>query len=352
MTLLLRVTTHQPDPGTIARAADCLRSGGLVAFPTETVYGLGAHAWDTVAIRRIFTVKRRPTSDPLIVHIADATHLATVAAQVPSIATQLAGAFWPGPLTLVLPRAVGVPADVTAGGPTVAVRVPAHPVARALLRAAGIPVAAPSANLFSRPSPTCAEHVLHDLQGLIDIVLDGGPTTVGIESTVLDLSGPRPLVLRPGAITLEMLRPLAPDVAYAAPHTRPGALPSPGLLAKHYSPNAPLTLYEGNPAARRARMLCDIATLSGEGHRVGVLTSAADLPAFTKSGAARTVELGSENDLPAMAARLYAALRDVDAPEVTVILAPGIGSPGGLADALRDRLRRAAAGRLVSVQGR
>ena len=149
-----------------------------------------------------------------------------------------------------------------------------------------------------------------------------------------------------------MLRPLAPDVAYAAPHTRPGALPSPGLLAKHYSPNAPLTLYEGNPAARRARMLCDIATLSGEGHRVGVLTSAADLPAFTKSGAARTVELGSENDLPAMAARLYAALRDVDAPEVTVILAPGIGSPGGLADALRDRLRRAAAGRLVSVQGR
>ena len=352
MTLLLRVTTHQPDPGAIAQAAECLRSGGLVAFPTETVYGLGAHVWDTTAIRRIFTVKGRPASDPLIVHIADATQLATVAAHVSSIATQLASAFWPGPLTLVLPRAAGVPADVTAGGPTVAVRVPAHPVAQTLLRATGNPVAAPSANLFSRPSPTCAEHVLQDLKGLIDIVLDGGPTTVGIESTVLDLSGPMPLVLRPGAITLEMLRPLAPNVAYAAPHTRSGALPSPGLLAKHYSPSAPLTLYEGAPAARRARMLADTAALNGEGQRVGILTSATNFPAFTKAGAARVVELGSENHLPSMAVRLYAALRDVDAPEVTVILAPGIGSPGGLADALRDRLRRAAAGRIVSVEGR
>jgi len=353
MTIRLRVSPHHPDPALIARAAACLRDGGLVAFPTETVYGLGAHALDADAVRRIFEAKGRPSSDPLIVHVADLTQLATVATSVPPVVDALAARFWPGPLTLVLPRAAQVPAAVTAGGPTVAVRLPSHPVAQALLRAAGIPVAAPSANLFSHPSPTCAAHVLHDLDGRIDLVVDGGDATVGVESTVLDLTGGHPRILRPGAVTLEQLRPLLPDVAYAAAPAAGTPLASPGLLERHYSPRAPLALYEGEAGALRAAMLAETARLTAAGQRVGILAPEEALPAFAAAGASRTVALGDARNLDAMAAGLYGALRAVDGADVDVILAAGLtaaaGAGGGLADALRDRLRRAAAGGVRSV---
>ena len=276
-TVVLRVDPTAPDPAAIARAAARLREGGLVAFPTETVYGLGVHALDVDAVGRLFTVKGRPSHDPLIVHIASFEQIAPLVAwqnapadraDAQTRAAELARRFWPGPLTLVLPRAAGVPLEVTAGLDTVAVRIPSHPVARALLATAEVPVAAPSANLFSRPSPTQAAHVLQDLEGRIDIVLDGGPTTVGVESTVLDLTTSRPMVLRPGAVTLEMLRELLPDVELrgdTGQHSEAdtGPLPSPGLLTQHYAPRVPMTLYEGAHAT--ARMIDDARAAIGRG---------------------------------------------------------------------------------------
>jgi len=327
VTTVLRLTPDRPEPDVIAGAAECLRRGGLVAFPTETVYGLGVAALDRAAVRRLFAAKGRPADDPLIVHIASAENLPPLVASRPHVVDVLAARFWPGPLTLVLRRSALVPDEVTAGLDTVAVRVPAHPVAHALLAAAGIPVAAPSANLFSRPSPTQAAHVLQDLDGRIDLVLDGGPTRVGVESTVLDLSRDVPEVLRPGAVTLDILRPLLPDVRLRAAVEAPGPQRSPGLLARHYSPRAPLTLYEGAPERVLERIRQDVAAAQAAGRRVGLLVP--------------------DDDAAVMATRLYAALRELDAAGVDEIFARLPPASGGLSEAVADRLRRAAAGRIV-----
>jgi len=337
----------QPDAAGIRRAAEVLRAGGLVAFPTETVYGLGVHALDREAVRRLFVAKGRPANDPLIVHVATLDDAGLLIAERPSALASLADRFWPGPLTLVLPRAAVVPDEVTAGLSTVAIRVPAHPVARALIAAAGIPIAAPSANLFSRPSPTRAAHVLADLDGRIDLVVDGGATDVGVESTVLDLTQNIPTVLRPGAVTLEMLRDVLPQVRMRdASHTASGAEPmaSPGLLSRHYSPRAPLTLYEGRAAAVVARLAADARDASRHGQRVGILAADDDpVDGFT------IVRAGSESDLAGVAARLYAALRELDAAGTDVILARGFPADTGIGVAIQDRLRRAAAGRIIHV---
>jgi L-threonylcarbamoyladenylate synthase len=355
-------------PSSIARAAECLRGGGLVAFPTETVYGLGVHALDVAAVRRLFAAKGRPATDPLIVHVLtfEAAHdlLGEDLETGPFCRVRrLAARFWPGPLTLVVPRSARVPPEVTAGLDTVAIRAPAHPVARALLEAAAVPIAAPSANLFSRPSPTRAEHVLHDLAGRIDMVIDGGRTEVGVESTVLDLTSETPTVLRPGAITIEMLRELLPNVrdradvkasghetgvaaevqVGARPEVR-GGLPAPGMFAKHYSPKAPLTLYEGPRAVERLAGVVGEATLRGQ--EVGVLVPREHAERFAGFGV-RVADLGSANDPAGMASRLYEALRELDASGVDAIFALGIEEEGGLTAALRDRLRRAAAGRII-----
>jgi L-threonylcarbamoyladenylate synthase len=345
VTRILIVNPSHPEPEPIAAAATCLRVGGLVAFPTETVYGLGVSALDAAAVRRLFAAKGRPSNDPLIVHVADVEHLAALAAVRPPVVDALAARFWPGPLTLVLPRSPLVPDDVTGGLDTVAIRVPAHPVAQALLRAAAIPVAAPSANLFSRPSPTQAAHVLDDLDGRIDLVLDGGPTQVGVESTVLDLSGEVPTVLRPGAVTLALLRPLLPDVRMRGQDGgAQEALRSPGLLTRHYSPRAPLTLYEGPSAVVLRRIADDIRVAQAAGRRVGVLLGDDDeLPAWRVVRPA----LGRSGDAAAIAARLYAALRELDAAGVDEILARALPELDGLGPAIGDRLRRAAAGRIV-----
>ncbi|MGE3403721.1 MAG: L-threonylcarbamoyladenylate synthase [Vicinamibacterales bacterium] len=323
MTDVLIVDAAHPDAARMAQAADCLRRGGLVAFPTETVYGLGVHALDRAAVARLFVAKGRPANDPLIVHVPSLDAAAPLVASLPRAASALAAAFWPGPLTLVLPRSAAVPDAVTAGLPTVAVRVPAHPVARALVAAAGIPIAAPSANLFSRPSPTSAQHVLHDLGGRIDLIVDGGPTTIGVESTVVDLTAVPPLVLRPGAVTLDMLRAIVPGIRARsdAPVDDTAPQVSPGLLGRHYAPRTPLTLYRGAGAQRRLET--DADDMRARGLRVTVL----DWP----------------GDLDSVAKRLYAALREADAAGADAILARDVDATGGLADALRDRLRRAAA---------
>jgi L-threonylcarbamoyladenylate synthase len=335
----------QPDEAGIARAADVLRSGGLVAFPTETVYGLGADALNRQAVRRIFDVKGRPATDPLIVHISSVDSLPPLVAAIPAVVFELAARFWPGPLTLVLPRSAAVPDEVTAGLDTVALRVPSHPVALALLAAAGVPVAAPSANLFSRPSPTRAEHVLEDLAGRIDVVVDGGHTPIGVESTVLDLSGTTPIVLRPGAVTPEMLRDILPGVTmHVDTPAEAEAQRSPGLLAKHYSPRAPLTLYEGEPSRVIARIREDARRARSEGQRVGIIAADEDpLDGF------EVVRLGRERDVADVATRLYAALRELDTAGVDLILARSFPASAGLGVAIQDRLRRAAAGRVVVI---
>jgi len=330
-------------PADVTRAVEFLAGGGLVAFPTETVYGLGALGLDAAAAARIFAAKGRPRTDPLILHLAGADWLPRVARDVPPAAGALAAAFWPGPLTLVLPRGPDVPDVVTAGLGTVAARVPAHPVALDLIARVGAPVAAPSANRFSRPSPTTAAHVLQDLDGRIAAVLDGGPTSLGVESTVLDLTREPPVVLRPGGVTREALeavlgltlgRPAADGVGEGAPQV------SPGLLTRHYSPRAEVLLFAGNPGAVRPALRAAGRAGAAVLAYTEDLPDLADLPDVT--------ELGPRSEPAAVARSLYAALRDADergAARVAVALLP----EGGVGEAVNDRLRRAAAGLLIRL---
>ena len=370
VTEVIRVDSVSPDDDAIARAAAIIRNGGLVAFPTETVYGLGAHALDRDAVKRIFDAKGRPSTDPLIVHVASFDALAPLTRDVPALAATLAGRFWPGPLTMVLPKSALVPDEVTAGLATVAVRVPVHPVARALILKAGVPVAAPSANLFSRPSPTSAAHVLEDLNGRIDAILDGGTTTFGVESTVIDLSGATPTILRPGAVTLAALRQVtavaAPDALATVGEpagAREGAqrflnettltsglesaMPSPGMLEKHYSPRAPLTLYTGSSDDAFNTLLADARRLRDQGIKsVGILAPTDALQRLPSGHDYITADLGSRAELETVALRLYASLRQLDAASVDVILATDVPADEGLGAAIHDRLTRAAAGRI------
>jgi L-threonylcarbamoyladenylate synthase len=328
----LRVDPVAPDPHLVAEAAAVLRSGGLVAFPTETVYGLGANALDAAAVARIFQAKERPANNPMIVHAGDSTVAQTLAATWPAAATRLSERFWPGPLTLVLPKRPEVPGIVTAGAATVAVRVPAHPVALALLGAAAIPIAAPSANRSSRLSPTTAKHVLGDLNGRIEMVLDAGPCAVGVESTVLDLTTDPPRLLRPGHITPAAIADVIGPISMSTlvgPDTS-DALPAPGMLARHYAPRAPLECFEGD-AAERAQQLCRA------GERVGWLR--------LSRGQSPTVPGLTLVDMPSdpvdYAARLYAELHALDAAGRTrIIVEMPPDEEAWLA--VRDRLRRAA----------
>ncbi len=350
-TLLVAVDPAAPDPEVIARAAALLRAGRLVAFPTETVYGLGANARDPQAVARIYQAKGRPASDPLIVHIAALEQLAQVALDVPAQALALARSFWPGPLTLVLRRHPVIAENVAAGTPTVAVRMPDHPVALALIAAAGVPVAAPSANLFARPSPTTAQHVLEDLAGRIDMVLDAGAARIGLESTVVSLSDQPPAVLRPGGVPLEALRRAVPGIELRARYLRPEqqqeAAPSPGMLLKHYSPRAELLLFSGPVEPVLERMRAVALRERAAGRRVGLLipdedqVRFADLPVELHS-------LGPRADLAAAAAHLFDGLRALDRLGVDLILARGLAREG-LGLAIWDRLLRATEGRVIAV---
>lgn len=340
-TRILPVRPDRPEPDLIAEAAAIICAGGLVAFPTETVYGLGASALDAEAVTGIFRAKGRPASDPIIVHLAEREQLDTVAVAVPPLAWELAEAFWPGPLTLVLQRAPVVPPNVSANRSTVAVRMPAHPVARALIAEAGVPVAAPSANTFSRPSATTAQHVWDDLNGRIALILDGGPTPLGVESTVLDLTGPRPVILRPGGVPLDDLIALAPDAMVQEQYLEMDATAaSPGQLVKHYSPRAEMLLFEG-PGALEAMRRAALERLSS-GQQPGLLLMAGEAAAF--SGVNAEIE-GLGATVEEAAARLFAALRALDG-RCGVILAHGLPREG-LGAAVWDRMVRAAEGRVI-----
>jgi L-threonylcarbamoyladenylate synthase len=304
------------DKAEMARAAELLRRGGLVAFPTETVYGLGADATNAVAVRRIFEVKHRPATSPLIVH-ADSEEMAReYAAEWPACASELAERFWPGPLTLVLPKKAIIPDEVTAGLGTVGLRVPAHPIALELIRTAGLPVAAPSANRFMQLSPTTAAHVRDSLGDGVDLILDGGSTPVGIESTVLSLVGGRPVLLRPGMISKEELEEILGDVAEPGPIS--GAHPSPGMHHRHYSPRTKLVLINA-----------DERPVGGRGVVVSHRPDAQDallMPAAPKG----------------YAAALYATLHELDSQGLDWIAVERVPEDAAWAG-IRDRLTRAAA---------
>ncbi len=326
----------------LERAARILRGGGLVALPTETVYGLGANALDRLAVERIFAAKSRPVWDPVIVHVASQAMLDGLVEEIPEVARRLMEAFWPGPLTLLLKRTHAVPDAVTAGRPLVGVRMPSHPVALELIRRAGVPVAAPSANRFGHVSPTTAEHVLDDLDGRIDAVLDAGPTLRGVESTVLDPCTSPMTIYRPGAVTAEQIAEIAGPVEQFGSReplreTPREALPSPGVGLKHYAPRARLVLVEGHGEELGARLVAAASVECGE--LVGVMLPEGIMtPKEIK--AATIYAWGNWNAPETLAHGLYAGLRALDAAGCMVIVCP-LPSAEGIGMAIRDRLLKA-----------
>lgn len=330
----LPVDPEEPEAAVVARAADHLRAGGLVAFPTETVYGLGASGLDPEAVERIYRAKDRPPTNPLILHVAGPEAARELASEWPDAAEALARAFWPGPLTLVVRRREGIPDIVTAGLATVGVRVPGHPVALALMRTADLPVAAPSANPSGRTSATTADHVLRAFPGLEGLLLDAGPTPRGIESTVLDVSGERPTLLRPGSLSVEEIEAVVGPVARAGEGPGPGvAHPSPGMQERHYAPRAELRVVGWDPHSREAAARA-VREEVAAGGRVGalLLAPAPGLPFH------HPVPMPPEPE--AYARHLYATLHALDDLGCSLIWVDPV-PPGPEWEGIRDRLRRA-----------
>ncbi len=324
---------------TLIKAAAMLREGKLVAFPTETVYGLGANALDADAVARIFEAKGRPPWDPLIVHVSDAAMAHSLMVDVTETFERLQREFWPGALTLIVQKNDRIPDIVTAGRRTVGIRMPAHPTAHNLIRAAGVPVAAPSANLFSKTSPTTALHVIHDLDGRIDAVIDSGRATIGVESTVLDITQSPAVIYRPGGVTREQIEAMiGPVVMYTQKEeaaAEPSAMPSPGGGLRHYAPNAKLILIEGG----LSELVKTARNQSVEPSQMGIL-----LPVDWKVPELEPSILfpwGKWGDWDQLAERLFLALRYLDERRVSLILAP-MPHDVGMGSALRDRLTKAA----------
>lgn len=355
-TEIVHLDSSHPESAIIERAAEMIRGGDVVVFPTETVYGLGADALQPSALERIFAAKGRPLSDPLIVHIADEQALEQFTTSVSDQARRLAEVFWPGPLTMILPRSPLVPLLVTAGLETVAVRMPRHPVALALIRAADTPIAAPSANRFMHVSPTTAQHVYADLHGRVPLILDSGPCEVGVESTVVDMCAPVPTILRPGGVSIEALRRVLPDVQLAVPkhaiHAESNTedetqYTSPGQMLTHYAPAVPLLLFDGTVEAMRSAMLAEVRRRSAQGESVGVLLADEDVPIFQESGAI-VHSLGNASDPQQIATSLFAGLRQLENAEVQIIFCRNFEA-SGLGLAIRDRLLKAAGGHVFNA---
>lgn len=335
--------------GYLKEAAEVLKHGGLVAFPTETVYGLGANALDEKAARKIYEAKGRPSDNPLIAHVADFEGIEPLVARIPEMGRKLAGAFWPGPMTLVFPKSALVPLGTTGGLDTVAIRMPSDPVARTLIRLAGVPVAAPSANTSGRPSPTRAEHVYQDMEGRIEMIIDGGPVGIGVESTIVDVTEEVPVLLRPGAVTMEMLESVVGEVRVdpailgpVSPDLKPKA---PGMKYRHYAPNADLTLVEGP----QGRVVSEINRLAAEklleGYKVGIICTDETRDSYP---AGMVKSIGQRAKEETVAHNLYAVLREFDDLGAQYLFSEGFPADH-LGQAIMNRLNKAAGYRIVKV---
>jgi L-threonylcarbamoyladenylate synthase len=341
-TIVLQINPQKPDTEKIRIAADIIKKGGLVAFPTETVYGLGADALNPKAVFALFTAKKRPLDNPPIVHVSNTDDVCKLAKTVPSAAKKLMKRFWPGPLTLIFPRSEIVPSVTVAGLDTIAVRMPKHNVALALIRESRCPIAAPSANLAGKPSPTSAKHVLEDLNGRIDAILDAGSTSIGVESTVVDLTVDPPQVLRPGGTSFEVLKKTVGRLELNPVATAEKALSierirSPGLKHKHYAPNAQMFLVEGEVSAVASKVRELVASYIAKNCRVGVLCTDETVGTYR---ADVVKSLGSRGDLAGIARNLFRLLREFDLEGVDVIVAEGLPVEG-LGLAVMNRLRKA-----------
>ena len=350
-TLVLKVSPVRPKIEVIRVAARIIQNGGLVAFPTETVYGLGVDALNPKAVKAMFKAKKRPPDNPPIIHVADKNDVYMLAKKVPKEAEKLMEAFWPGPLTVILERSKLVPDVTVAGLSTVAIRMPRHKVALALIRESKTPIAAPSANLAGRPSPTTAEHVLKDLNGRIDMVLDGGPTRIGVESTVIDLTVKPPQILRPGGTTYEKLVKVLKKVelhpvAVADKKVKILWARSPGVKHRHYAPRAKLILVEGQRKEKVVEKTQELADkFMMEGKKTGVLATDETAGGYR---ADVVKSLGSRRNLRTVAKRLFLCLREFDEDEVEVILAEGVPLKG-LGLAVMNRLRKASGYTIVKA---
>ncbi len=348
----------------LAEAAQILRSGGLVAFPTETVYGLGANGLDDAAARKIYAAKGRPSDNPLILHISAAAELAPLVREVPEAARKLMDAFWPGPLTMIFEKSEIVPYGTTGGLDTVAVRMPSDPIASRMIALAGVPVAAPSANLSGRPSPTTAQHVIEDMNGRIEMILDGGSVGIGVESTIVDVTGPAPMLLRPGAVTMEMLHDVvgevAVDPAIAGPMAADVKPKAPGMKYRHYAPKAELMLVEDGKAAAGPEtgssvvgdaVIDTINRLAGErlaeGHSVGILCTDETKDRYP-AGIIRSVGLRASQET--IAHSLFAVLREFDDLGVDYIYSESFARDH-LGQAIMNRLTKAAGYHIIYCEG-
>lgn len=333
----------------VAEAAAALREGGLVAFPTETVYGLGANALDEEASAKIYGAKGRPSDNPLIVHIAEKNSVYELAEDVPEVAEKLMEAFWPGPLTIIFPKASCIPYTITGGLDTVGIRFPDHPAALALIQEAGVPIAAPSANTSGKPSPTRADHVWTDMQGRIDWILDGGEVGIGVESTIIDVTGKVPMILRPGFITREMIAQVIGNVEIDPAVTAPASAglhpKAPGMKYRHYAPKAPLVIVEGEikRVVEKINELAEAAVLSGK--ICGIIATEETKDRYPK-GLIKSIGYRSKEE--SIAHNLYAVLREFDEASVDMIYSEGF-SDDHLGWAIMNRLRKAAGHQEIQV---
>jgi L-threonylcarbamoyladenylate synthase len=332
------------DANTVTIAAKILQSNGLVAIPTETVYGLGANGLNEEAVAKIFIAKGRPQDNPLILHVADTIDIEKTCQNIPDAAYALAEAFWPGPLTMVLPAQDCVPKCTTAGLPTVAVRCPDCEVTRQIIRAAGVPIAAPSANISGKPSTTTAQHVFHDHNGKIELIVDGGPCRVGVESTIVDLTEERPRLLRPGGITPEqlirVLGDLVVDKAVTAQIDKDAVVKAPGMKYKHYAPQSEVVIVAGS-REKAANYIRNCITANDR-----VLCFEEELPLYE---GCNPLPYGKESDVSTLSAGLFAALRELDDPNISKVYAR-CPEGGGVAYAVQNRLKKAAAFHIINAE--
>lgn len=352
-TLVLKVDSEKPQMEKICVAADFIKKGGLVAFPTETVYGLGADALNSKAVRALFEAKKRPLDNPPIVHVGDVKDVYRLVREVPLKAEKLMKTFWPGPLTLIFRRLEIVPDVTVAGLDTIAVRMPGHNVALALIRESGCCISAPSANLAGKPSPTTAKHVLDDLDGRIDAVLDAGPTNIGVESTVLDMTVDLPLVLRPGGTPYEVLKRMLArvelhPVAVAEIELSVEKARSPGMKHRHYAPDADVVVVEGELSSVVGKVKELSEFYMSKGKKVGVLATD-ETAGYYRADVVKS--LGSRSDLGVIAKNLFRLLREFDLERVDVIIAEGIPTEG-LGLAVMNRLRKASGYKIVKASNR